>query len=120
MKIRNINLLLLLFVATAFVGVSCAATKVPVATMKSEKAIIPTSVEYFANHNGAIPDLTVVIKNYCAGMFTDILAVKSVRYCIDENFYLCGYKAKLNKTVKEIAIPPDSKNKYVSMPLKFC
>jgi len=112
------KILLLTFAAMSFVGVSCAVAKVPATTMKNEKAIVPTSVELFANSYGAIT-LPVHVVTYDAILAQPMVCSKCL-HCVDETFYRNGYKAKLNTEVKEVIVPPDSKRKIYLSQLKQC
>lgn len=116
---KPIYMTFLLLCAVAYTSVSCAVTKVPVTTHECEKAVLPTTVEFSANFHGAIIKF---IPNYDwnGGAYVAFYAVKRIVWSVDETFYSNGYRAKLSKAVKEVIVPPDSKNKIFLTQLKQC
>lgn len=89
---------------TCIANVSCAKAKVPAFTCEIEKAILPQP-EVPATYHGAI--IKPLNHSFTEGTFVEILALDKMWLVKDETFYRTGYKALLNKEVKEIFAPPD-------------
>lgn len=99
-----------------YMSVSCEAKNAPVAAVGIEKAVMSTPVEAIAPFDGAN---VYVLHYYPLDMvIASALVVPTRVHGVDEEFFRNGYKAKLNKTVREIFVPPSYHTTHRDLPIE--
>src|ERR1035437_788223 len=105
---RNDSMLCLIAVSLAVCSntVYGAVAKVAATTTIIEKEVAATVAPSYTN--AAIVNLTPIGSDFISGYNVQILSLHKIHWVVDETFYATGYKALLNKNVKELIAPPRS------------
>lgn len=97
-------------------GVSGAGANVPASTQVDEKTEV--AVKQTNGFEGAAIIIKFEAMHYA--QVGTLVSLDKMHFNLDEEFYRTGYKATLNETVKEIAVPPDIEEEWSKCRASFC